>query len=203
MPSSPAPARHLYVPGPDFAKRKIPTLKKPGTVWFRIHRSDRPAVQFGIHTHHRFSHPESTFPVLYLGAEIRTCLWEYFGDDVFGSIPAIASTRWQGCHLSRIEVPPLKVCALDQQSTRDALRVDKASLLAADLSIPQAWARAIQQHPEGFDAIQYTSRFVEQSCLALFGQPRITAQVREVALGTLDSLDAAVDWLDERGAALV
>jgi len=81
--------------------------------------------------------------------------------------------------------------------------VDKASLLAADIGIPQQWGLAVQQHPATFEGIKYSSRFVNQACLALFDRGRLTAKLQETFLGELQDLDAAVDWLDEQGAALV
>ena len=81
--------------------------------------------------------------------------------------------------------------------------VDKASLLATDLGVPQAWGLAVQQHPAAFEAIKYSSRFIDQPCLALFDRGGMAAQVQETLLGPLGRLDAAVDWLDERKAALV
>jgi len=59
-------------------------------------------------------------------------------------------------------IPQLKVCAVSLEPTRDAMGVDKASLLATDLSIPQAWGLAVQQHPAAFDALKYSSRFIDQ-----------------------------------------
>ena len=83
------------------------------------------------------------------------------------------------------------------------MSVDKASLLAADLTIPQAWGLAIQGHPAGFEAIKYASRFLDQPCLALFDRGGLQSRLQGKVLGPLSSLDAAVDWLDERNAALV
>lgn len=97
----------------------------------------------------------------------------------------------------------MKVCAVSQEPTRDAMGVDKASLLAADLSFPQAWGLAVQQHRAAFEAIKYSSRFIDLPCLALFDRGGMAAQLQETLLGPLNSLDAAVDWLDERKAALV
>lgn len=134
---------------------------------------------------------------------MAVCLWEYFGDDVFGGRRVIAGSRWARCRLSRITVPTLSVCAVSLEATRAAMGVDKASLLAADLAVPQAWGLAVQQHPAGFDALKYTSRFVDQPCLALFDRGGMAARLRETALGDLGDLDAAVDWLDERKVALV
>jgi len=202
MPNNPKPARPQLRPGADFDQRLIPLTRQPQRIWFRVHKMGSRAVWFGKLPHHRFSHPNSPFPLLYVGATIQTCLWEYFGDDVFHGKRAISSGKWQGCCLSQIVVPELKVCAVGQERTRDAMSVDKASLLAADLSLPQAWGLAIQRHPAGFEAIKYSSRFVDQPCLAWFDRGGLQAKLRAKPLGVLTTLDAAVDWL-ERKAALV
>jgi len=158
---------------------------------------------FGKISHHRFSHPKCPFPLLYLGASIQTCLWEYFGDDVFQGKRTISSGKWRGCCLSQIVVPELKVCGVSLERTRDAMSVDRTSLLAADLSIPQAWGLAVQEHPTEFEAIKYSSRFLDQPCLALFDRGGMKLKLRARELGALTDLDAAVDWLDDRRAALV
>jgi hypothetical protein len=204
MPSSPVPTRAPLRPAPDFDRRLVPVSRQPRRSWFRVHKSGSPAVSFAKVPHHRFSHAHCPFPLLYLGASIQTCLWEVFGDDVFQGERAIASGKWQGCCVSQIIVPELtKVCAVSLEKTRDAMSVDKASLLAADLSLPQAWGLAIQGHPAGFEAIKYTSRFLDQPCLALFDRGGLPSRLEVKMLGTLSDLDAAVTWLDERDAALV
>ena len=203
MPSNPTPPRPLYTPGANFNQQTIPATRQPQRTWFRVQRSGSPAIQFVTCPHHRFSHPKCPFPFLYVGASIPACLWEYFGDDLFRGQRVISAAKWNGCSLSRIVVPQLKVSAVSQEPTRDAMGVDKASLLATDLSIPQAWALAVQQHPAAFEAIKYSSRFIDQPCLALFDRGGMAAQLQETLLGPLNSLDAAVDWLGERKAALV
>lgn len=203
MRSNPRPGRAQRRPGPDFAQLAIPVTRQPQRIWFRVHKSGSPAVWFGTLPHHRFSHPDSPFPLLYVGATIQTCLWEYFGDDVFQGKRAIPGGKWRGCCLSQIVVPELKACALNLQRTRDAISVDKASLMAADLSVPQAWCLAVQGHPAGFEALKYSSRLLDQPCLALFDRGGLQAKLRVKALGVLTNLDAAVDWLDERKADLV
>lgn len=195
--------RPLYTPGPDFDQRPIPGTRQPRRTWFRVHRSGVPAVCFGIHAHHRFSHPDCPFPLLYLGASISTCLLEYFGDEVLAGQRVIAASKWNGCSLSRIEVPALRVCALSHEPTRAAMGMDKASLLATDFGVPQAWGLAVQRHQAAFEALKYSSRFIDQPCLALFERGGMAAQLRETLLGPLNSLDAAVDWLEDHAAALV
>lgn len=203
MPSSPHPARVPLRPGADFKQRAIPATRQPRRTWFRVHPAGTPAVQFGKLAHHRFSHPDSPFGLLYVGASVQTCLWEVFGDDVFQSQRVISAARWRARCVSQITVPELKVCAVNLERTRDAMSVDKASLMATDLNIPQAWGLAMQEHPAGFEAIKFFSRFLDQPCLALFDRGGLPARLQVEALGALSELDAAVDWLDQRKAALV
>ena len=203
MPSNPNPARAHLTPGADFNQRAIPVTRQPQSTWFRVHKSGSPATLFGKFPHHRFSHPNSPFRLLYVGASIQTSLWEYFGDDVFQGQRVISAAKWGGCSLSQILAPELKVCAVSLERTRGAMSVDKASLMAADLSVPQAWALAVQEHPAAFEAIKYSSRFLDQTCLAIFDRGGLHAKLQVKKLGALSNLNAAVDWLDERKAALV
>jgi hypothetical protein len=181
----------------------IPVTRQPQRNWFRVHWSGALAIQFGIKPHHRFSHKQCLFPLLHVGANLSACLWEYFGDDIFGGRHVISAAKWNGCSISRIGIPQLKVCAVSQEPTRNAMGVDKASLMASDLSIPQDWGLAVQQHPAAFEGIKYTSRFIDLPCLALFDRGGMADKLQETLLGELNTLDAAVDWLDEREVALV
>lgn len=203
MPSKPKPARTLVQPGPDFSAKSVPVTRQRARTWFRVHRSAVPALDFGIQAFHRFSHARCPYPLLYVGPNVRTCLWEVFGDDVFQGDRIIAASKWAGRCVSRITVPELNVCAVSTEKTRDAMGVDKSSLLDDDLSIPQEWGLAVQQHPAGFQAIKYTSRFVDQPCLALFDRGGLKAKLKVKLLGDLENLDESVDWLHERKAALV
>ncbi len=197
------PDRQLLLPADDFDLRKIPVARQPMRHWFRVHRSSREPLFFGKFHHHRFSHPDCPYPLLYLGASIQTCLWEVFGDDVFQDRRVISEGRWMGSSVAQITVPEIKVCAAQDARTRDAMSVDKASLLAAHLAVPQAWGLAVQRHPAQFQALKYTSRFVDQACLALFDRDGVRAKLKTKSLGPLATLDPALDWLHERQAALV
>ncbi|MGA2864439.1 MAG: RES domain-containing protein [Verrucomicrobiota bacterium] len=203
MPSKPKAARTLLRPRQDFDQRQVPVTRQPSRSWFRVHRSGSSALLFGTFAYHRFSHSACPYPLLYMGATMQTCLWEVFGDEVFLEKRTIAKSKWEQRSISQITVPELKVCAVSLAPTRDAMGVDKASLLAADLAIPQAWGLAVQRHPAAFQAIKYTSRFIDQACLALFDRGGLQARLRVTHLGALNDLDAAVDWLHERQAALV
>lgn len=115
----------------------------------------------------------------------------------------IAASKWTERCISQITVPELKVCAISTEKTRDAMGVEKGSLLAVDFAITQEWGLAIQQHLAGFQAVKYTSRFVDQPCLALFDRGGLKSKLKVKLLGDLENLDDAVDWLHERKAALV
>lgn len=196
--------RTHYRPDADFGQRPIPVTDQWQRNWFRVHRSGATAVQFGIRPHHRFSHARCPHPFLYVGASLSVCLWEYFGDDIFGGRHVISAAKWNGCGISQIRIPQLKVCAVNLEPTRNAMVVDKASLLAADLSVPQEWGLAVQRHPAAFEALKYSSRFIDrQPCLALFDRGGMAARLQATLLGNLNDLDAAADWLDENKVALV
>ena len=203
MPSNPPTHRPHYRPGAGFPQQTIPITRQPLRNWFRVHRTGGSAVHFGISPHHRFSHANCPYPFLYAGVNLSVCLWEYFGDDIFNGHHAISAGKWNGCSLSRIKVPQMKACAASLETTRNAMGVDKASLLAADITVPQDWGLAIQQHPAAFEAIKYSSRFIDQPCLALFDRGGIAARLQETLLGELNDLDEAVDWLDDHKVALV
>ena len=143
------------------------------------------------------------YPLLYVGPNIQTCLREVFGDDVLQGTHTIAASKWTERCISQITVPELKVCAISTEKTRDAMGVEKGSLLAVDFAITQEWGLAIQQHLAGFQAVKYTSRFVDQPCLALFDRGGLKSKLKVKLLGDLENLDDAVDWLHERKAALV
>jgi len=203
MSSDPQPGRTLLLPAADFDRLGIPVTRQPRRSWFRVHSSGRSAVFFGRLPHHRFSHPDCPYALLYVGATIQTSLWEVFGDDILGGKCVISEGRWRGSSVSRMTVPEIQVCALNNARTREAMRVDKASLMASDLAMPQAWGLAVQRHPAGFQAIKYSSRFVDQACLALFDRDAILPQLKVTHLGSLSDLETAMDWLHERKAALV
>jgi hypothetical protein len=203
MPSNPTHARSLLGPARDFCQKPIPATRQPPRSWFRVHRLNLPALDFRTEPFHRFSHADCPHSLLCVGPNLQTCLWEVFGDDVFQGERTIAASKWSGRCVSQIRIPELKVCAVSLEPTREAMGVDKASLLATDLSVPQEWGLAVQQHPAGFQAIKYTSRFVDQPCLALFDRGDLRAKLAEKWLGNLEDLGDAIDWLNERKAALV
>jgi hypothetical protein len=52
-------------------------------------------------------------------------------------------------------------------------------------------------------ALKFSSRFLDQPCLTLFDRGGLQRKLKAKTLVALSNLDAAMDWLDERKAALV
>jgi hypothetical protein len=48
--------------------------------WFRVHPTLHSPRHFSLNPAHRFSHKDCPYPILYLGVNIDTCLFERFGD---------------------------------------------------------------------------------------------------------------------------
>jgi hypothetical protein len=158
---------------------------------------------FSVNPQHRFSHPDSAHPFLYLGIDARTCLWERFGDMMYDGEHVLPRQLWAKTVLTEIRVPELKVCDLTKERTRSAMTVDMTALMSHDLSVPQAWGLAIQRHRAAFQAIKYASRFNDRACLALFGSGNVPLQLTEKRLGPLTGIDEAVDWLEDHKVSLV
>ena len=84
---------------------------------------------------------------------------------------------------------------------KNALRIN--AMQGELLSLKKRMLEGSLDHPAAFEAIKYASRFLDQPCLALFDRGGFQSKLQVKALGALSDLDAAVDWLNERKAALV
>ena len=92
---------------------------------------------------------------MYVAVDPETCLWECFGDHVFNNGRSLPKTQWDDASISEITVPSLQLCDLSKTSTRSAIMVDLTALMNADLSVPQEWGLAIQNHPAQVPAIKF------------------------------------------------
>lgn len=201
MSNSPV-VRTLRLPSPDFFRLKVPRTLQPRRNWFRVHQTAHSARDFSLKPAHRFSHQKCPFPVLYLGVNIDTCLFERFGDEIYDGAKTLPLSLWNAHSISWLEVPEIRVCDLTQPETLSALAVDITALVNEKLDIPQAWGLAIQQHPLNFKGIKYKSRFNDRACLALFQRDGIEDSLSVTPLGTLSSIDEAGDWLDKHRVRL-
>lgn len=195
--------RPIRRPPSDLGIHELPRTRQIGRAWFRVHASAAHAVVFNLKPTHRYSHPDCPFPILYVALDPETCLWEVLGDAVFDHGHALPRTHWDDLMISRIVVPPLRVCDLSKTTTRGALIVDLAALMNDDVSIPQEWGLAIQSHPSQVPAIKCKSRFTGAACLAIFDRGGIRHRLRETPPGLLSKSDSALNWLTKHQVTLV
>ena len=196
------PARPLRLPPANFSRIKIPRVRQPTRNWFRLHQTKFSAVYFSLAATHRFSHAACQYPFLYLGVDVDTCLFERFGDLAYDNQRAIPKTVWDANSLSIIRVPEVHVCDLTNSKTLSSLMVDLSALMHTDMAAPQAWGRAIQEHPANFRGIKFKSRFNGKACLALFKRDGMENHLRESLIDTLPKTRAAADWLDKHKVSL-
>lgn len=181
----------------------LPHSRLAARAWYRVHPASQKAIAFSVNPAHRFSHPDCPYGFLYLGTDLETCLWERFGDTVFEHDHRVLKTLWMSIGLSVIKVPPIRVCDIGRTGVRNALNVDMAALMSYDLSVPQAWGLAIQQHPANFGGIKFSSRFTNRPCLALFDRNDLQSLLAEKAIGSLADSDEALYWLEKFEIQLV
>lgn len=140
--------------------------------------------------------------MLYLAADIDTCLFERFGDYAYDRQKAIAQSLWDAHSVSEIAVPEFVCCDLTNAKTLSSLMADLSALMHHDLSVPQTWGCALQRHPANLQAIKFKSRFNGKACLALFQRDGLEKALREKSLSSLSDNDAAVNWLDKHKVSL-
>jgi hypothetical protein len=167
----PKKKRPVHLPSADFASRDIPRTRKGLAKWWRLHPSAFDPIFFSPSSANRFAVPG--MGTLYLGRDARSCLLEKYGDEIYGAKnrgkkPELAASDWRDRILTAVGVPGIILCDLTSAATLAACGVDVGTLTNPHLRFPQAWARAIMEHPTGFDGILYSSRFTQGPCLALF-----------------------------------
>jgi RES domain len=194
--------RSLRFPPDNLSGMEIPRTRQPARSWFRVHQSRYPAVYFSLNTRHRYSHKECQYPLLYVGVDLDTCLFERFGDRAYDNQKAINESRWNSHRISTIQVPGLHVCDLTNAKTLSTLMVDLSALMHNEIATPQEWGLAIQRHPANFQAIKFKSRFNGKACLALFQRDGIENRLHEIPGANLADDDAAEDWLDKHKVSL-
>jgi RES domain-containing protein len=140
---------------------------------------------------------------MYLAATVSTCIWERFGDDILNPGSPVPRSVWTRRQLSKIRVSKVRVCDLTDENVRAQVGVDLSALHHTDLSVPQAWGLAVQEHRNSFDGLLYPSRFDGQRCLALFDRPGLRDGL--VVLSTVDLVasDEANAFLLEKQIALI
>ena len=197
------PSRPLRHPPANITSLALPRTRQLARAWFRVHQSVHNAIFFTITPTHRFSHPDCPHKLLYVAMDPQTCLWERFGDPMFDGGHALPKIQWDMTSISKIDVPPLRLCDLANVRTRSALTVDLSALMNEDISLPQEWGLAIQNHPTQVPAIKFKSRFTGAACLALFDRGGLSSRLRETCLGPINQFEPALDWLAKNKVSLL
>jgi hypothetical protein len=171
--------RSTHRPSPDFSSRPIVRMQLAAGTWTRaFNRPDDP-IFFSKRKGNRFTPSDGRYSVCYLGDGTRTCFLETFGDELYSARSRLARARWLSKVVVRLRFPEIFVCDLTDENVLTSMGVDKGSLYANDVAIPQAWAKAIMNHPAGFQGILYASRFAGR-CLAAFDVPGLASHIREL-----------------------
>jgi hypothetical protein len=201
--TSPA-KRPLHLPLADFSSLEIPKTRKGFRKWWRLHQGSLSPIFYSKSDANRFAVP--ALGTLYVGSDPQTCLLEKYGDELYGAknrgeIPRLSATDWRDRAMTAVGIPAVYVCDLTSPETLSACRVDMGTLTHPDLIYPQAWAKAIMEHPANFDGILYLSRFTQKPCLALY--PRREIEVRIINSDALAHHPDGMKLLDEFQVALV
>jgi len=172
--------RPLHLPPVDFASRDIPVVRSRPTRWSRLHLRTHPPISYSPLAENRFAAPH--LGTLYLGRDARTCLLEKYGDEIYGArnsglTPTLPAADWRARRLTALAVPALKICDLTASATLAACGVDLGSLNCHELRYPQAWAKALMEHPAAFDAILYASRFTQVPCVAIYNRRSLKVKI--------------------------
>jgi hypothetical protein len=190
------------LPPPNLAQIKIPRSRLPARHWFRVHQTQLAAICFSLNPTHRYSHKDCAWPILYMGEDAETCLFERFGDMAYDHERAVPVSLWRAHSLSVVSAPEVMVCDLTNPRTLSALMVDLAALMHPKIEAPQEWGLALQRHPANFQGLKFLSRFNGKACLALFQRDGLENRVTEKRVNGLSEDDSAVDWLARCGVGL-
>ncbi len=196
--------RPVHLPPDGFASRDIPLARKRLGEWRRLHPGAFNPIFFSPSSGNRFAVPG--MGTLYLARDARSCLMEKYGDEIYGAVnqgkkPELPASDWRDRILTIVEVPGIAVCNLTSPATLAACGVDIGTLTNPDLRFPQAWSKAIMEHPNCFDGILYSSQFTQRPCLALFDRRPI--KVKALQSIPLASHPEGMKLLSEFEIALV
>lgn len=140
---------------------------------------------------------------MYLAGSFNTCIWERFGDDILNPGSPVSRSIWTQRQFSTIRVSVVRVCDLTDENVRAQVGIDLSALHHTDISVPQAWGLAVQEHPNAFEGLLYPSRFDGQVCLALFDRPGLRDGLAVLSTVDLVASDEANAFLQKKQIALL
>jgi hypothetical protein len=160
--------RPVHLPRKDFDSLALAAAFIPRQEWVRIFSKGREPVCFRKEPGSRFTPPHGSDGVLYAADLARTAFLECFGDELYSAKRRLSRSRWQSKAIVRLQAPALRLCDMLDEAVIAAMGLDKGAIYSTDLSIPQAWAKAVMEHPANFEGILYSSRFGCGKCIAAF-----------------------------------
>lgn len=142
-------------PPPDLQDRE-PILLKTEQIWYRSHRLDVEALNFGRTARNRFDDPDRQYGVLYVAEDEHGAFIETFGQ-VTGT-RVVTMSAMNGAGLTRV-VPdrPLTLVNFADSGGLARLGAD-GRLCNCDRSVARRWSRALRDHPARPDGLYYLAR---------------------------------------------
>lgn len=146
-------------PLPDLTHRHIPSVEiGKRNFLFRSHRLSQDARYFGKARRYRFDDPVGAYGVLYAAHAPDGAFVETFLRFPIPTLMDRSDLDARGC--ARIEVTrDLRLVPLHSHHLVPlGATAEVAHGPESAYGLPQSWSRAIHEHPDQFDGIQYRSR---------------------------------------------
>lgn len=179
-------------PPADIATRTLPLENFTFEDWRRVHKASFGACYYSGDPANRFSSPGCK--LIYVGDTPSTAFWELYWDD----IATVAPPHRQ---IAKAKLAARKMCAVWANREFRVFNATKAKSLRAvsanaaafiaDYENCQAWAAALQAHPQQPEGIIYPSvRNQGGVCIGLFEGRTSCADLLFTDMGTLDQVQA-------------
>ena len=162
----------LGLPPTPFAPEGLDIVTLNAKDLVRISRYDRGEPYFGHNLANRFDDPSkppiSPFRACYAATSLRAAVAEtvLHDEEPVGGRFEIALTEMDSRYVVEFEPSKLKIANLTGVSLK-ALGGNGALSSMLPYDIPQAWSRAVYDHPDCVDGFQYMSRHVNTDIAAV------------------------------------
>lgn len=142
-------------PPPDLQDRG-PLLLRTDRGWYRSHRLDLDALNFGRTARNRFDDPDKRYGVLYVAEDEHGAFIETFGRVTGTRVVTFSTMSAYG--LTRV-VPDRALTLVNLADSGGLARLGAdGRLCTGDRSVAQRWSRALRVHPAKPDGLYYPAR---------------------------------------------
>lgn len=173
------------LPPADLNRRKPRILELPsGTGFHRFYRLIYEPIYFDPSRLGRFNAPDGTYGVLYSAKTIEGAFAETFLRDAGRMLLAVDFVEERG-HVTVHSARPLRFIELGGKGLAPLGATAEILHSGLPYDVPQAWSRALHDHPIGADGIAYRGRHDDHElCCAIFSRAAgsISETVRRVIL---------------------